>query len=65
AARIRDCVDVVFAAERMAVKRPDPYCITTILRETGSDAGSTVLVATSERNAECARRAGIGFDRLS
>ena len=61
AAGIRDCVDIVFAAERMAVKRPDPYCISSIMREIGSDAGSTVLVATGETNAECARRAGVGF----
>ncbi len=62
-AGIRDCVDVVFAAERMAVKRPDPYCIRTILQETDSDADSAVLVGTGALNEECARRAGIRFVR--
>ena len=62
-AGIRDCVDMVFAAERMAVKRPDPYCINSILKETGTDRDSAFLVASGTVNKECARRAGIGFLR--
>ena len=62
-AGIRDCVDVVFAAERMAVKRPDPYCIKSILKETGTGMDSAFLVASGIVNEECARRARIGFLR--
>ncbi len=62
-AGIRDCVDVVFSAERMAVKRPDPYCINSILKETGTGRDSAFLVASGTVNEECARRAGIGFLR--
>ena len=62
-AGIGDCIDVVFAAERMAIGRPDPYCIRTILQETDSDADTAVLVGTGALNEECARRAGIRFVR--
>ena len=58
-AGVEDCVDRILSAERMAVPRPDPYCLNTLMREMGAEAGSAVLVAMGERNRVCAERAGI------
>ena len=49
----------VVGAERMALRRPHPYCLDLCLREMGSERTNTLVVSSNPKDIEMGRQAGV------